>query len=53
MDYKVVKIDGSRGTSAGVPAVLDTGLSLTVPKFIEIGQLVRINTADKVYVERA
>ena len=48
--------DGVRGDSANnvqKPAVLETGLSVTVPLFIKEGGLVKISTADGGYLGRA
>jgi len=48
--------DGVRGDSANnvqKPAVLETGLSVTVPLFIKEGELVKISTADGGYLGRA
>jgi elongation factor P len=34
-------------------AVLETGLKTRVPPFIEVGEVVRINTEDGSYIARA
>ena len=57
VDLKVVETPpGMRGATAsnsGKPATLETGLQVTVPQFIEIGETVRIDTAEGKYLERA
>lgn len=48
--------EGVRGDSANnvqKPAVLETGLSVTVPLFIKEGELVKISTANGEYLGRA
>lgn len=40
-------------TSSYKPAVLETGLKILVPPFIEIGEIVRVDTRDGKYLERA
>lgn len=40
-------------TSSYKPAVLETGLKVQVPQFIEEGQVLRIDTRDGKYLERA
>jgi elongation factor P len=47
---------GVRGDTAqggSKPATLETGATVTVPLFIQIGDLVRVNTVEGTYVERA
>ena len=39
-------------TSSSKPATLETGLVVQVPQFINPGDLVRVDTAEKVYIER-
>ena len=46
---------GEKGNTAqggSKPAILETGLSVQVPLFIQIGDIVRIDTKDKKYIER-
>jgi len=48
--------DGIRGdTTSNVqkPAVLETGLAITVPLFVKGGEMVRVSTADGSYLGRA
>ena len=57
VDLKVVETQpGMKGASAsnsGKPAVLETGLQVSVPQFIDVGDVVRIDTAEGKYLERA
>lgn len=57
LDYKVVQTGGSaRGNSAGAAqkdAVLENGLVVKVPLFINTGEIIRVDTRDASYVERA
>lgn len=57
LDYKVVQTGGSaRGNSAGAAqkdAVLENGLVVKVPLFIKGGEVIRVDTRDGSYVERA
>lgn len=57
MDLKVVEADpGVRGNSATnlyKDAILENGLRVKVPLFIDAGEIVRIDTRDGSYVERA
>lgn len=46
-------IKGQTATSGGKPATLETGLKVTIPTFINVGEKVRINTETGLYVERA
>ena len=54
---KIVEADlGLKGDSsrAGTkPAKIDTGATVQVPLFIEVGEIVKIDTRDGTYVERA
>lgn len=43
---------GDTATGGGKPAVLETGLKVTVPFFIAVGETIRIDTRDNSYVER-
>jgi elongation factor P len=57
VDLKVVDtppgMKGATASNSGKPATLETGLQVQVPQFIEIGEVVRIDTADGKYLERA
>jgi elongation factor P len=47
---------GMKGATASAsykPATLETGLSVMVPQFIEAGTLIKIDTRDNTYLERA
>ena len=43
---------GDTATGSTKPAMLETGLEVQVPPFIEEGQLVKIDTRTRAYVER-
>jgi elongation factor P len=45
-----VKGDTAQGGSK--PAILETGAPITVPLFVKIGDIVRVNTTEGTYVER-
>lgn len=57
LDYRVVATAGSaRGNSVGATqkeAVLENGLSIKVPLFIKVDEVIRVDTRDGSYVERA
>src|SRR5436309_2781392 len=57
VDLKVTEtppgMKGATASNSGKPATLETGLQVTVPQFIEIGEVVRIDTAEGKYLERA
>ena len=44
---------GNTATNATKPATLETGAEVKVPLFIEIGEMIRIDTRDGSYLERA
>ncbi len=46
-------IKGQTASSSGKPAVLDTGLKVTVPTFVGDGEKIKVNTETGLYVERA
>ncbi len=46
-------IRGQTASSSGKPARLETGLTVTVPTFISVGDKVKVNTETGDYVERA
>ncbi len=56
VDLKVVEtppgVRGDTATGGGKPATLETGLVVTVPFFIENGDIIRVNTEEYEYVER-
>lgn len=57
LDYKVVETAGSvKGNTAGAAqkeAVLENGLRVKVPLFVKVGDILRVDTRDGSYVERA
>ncbi len=57
VDLKVVEtppgMKGATASNSGKPATLETGLQVQVPQFIEAGEVVRIDTAEGKYLERA
>ena len=57
LEYKIVQTGGSaRGNTVGASykdAVLENGLTVKVPLFIKIGEIVRVDTRTGEYVERA
>jgi len=46
-------IKGATATNKPKPATMETGLVITVPNFITVGQKVKIDTQEKKYLERA
>lgn len=46
-------LKGATATSSAKPATMETGLVINVPAFIESGELVRVDTEEGKYVERA
>ena len=57
LDYKIVQTGGSaKGNSVSATqkeAVLENGLKVKVPLFINTGEVIRVDTRDGSYVERA
>ena len=57
VDLKVTDTEpplkGATASGSGKPATLETGFVVTVPQFIQIGELVRISTSSGEYLERA
>jgi len=57
VDLRVVSTDpglkGATATNSGKPATLETGLVVQVPQFISEGEVVRVDTAEGKYLERA
>jgi len=57
IDLKVSKTDpflkGATQSASYKPAVLETGLTVTVPPFINEGDVIRIDTREDKYLERA
>ena len=56
VNMEVTETDpGEKGNTAQggtKPAILETGVSVQVPLFIQIGDKIRVNTRDKKYIER-
>ena len=46
-------IKGATVTGSGKPAVMETGLVVNVPDFIEAGELLEVNTSEGTYIKRA
>ena len=46
-------VKGQTASGSGKPAVLETGLKVTVPQFINAGEKVKVNTDTGEYMERA
>lgn len=57
VDLKVVETEpqmkGATVSGSGKPATLETGLVVSVPQFIEVGQVIRVSTSSGEYLERA
>jgi elongation factor P len=57
VDLKVIATDpglkGATATNSGKPATLETGLVVQVPQFISEGEVIRVDTAEGKYLERA
>jgi elongation factor P len=56
VELKVTDTDpplkGATASGSGKPATLETGLVVTVPQFVQIGELVRVSTSSGEYLER-
>ena len=56
VELKVIKTDprlkGATASNQNKPALLETGLTVAVPPFIEEGEVVRIDTREAAYLER-
>ena len=46
-------VKGQTAAGGGKPATLETGIRVTVPTFVNIGEKVKVNTETGEYVERA
>lgn len=57
VDLRIVETEpplkGATASGGGKPATLETGLVIEVPQFIEVGEVVRVDTRDGKYLERA
>ena len=50
--YTEPGFSGNTTTTSGKPATLENGLEISVPLFVEIGDIVRIDTRTGLYMER-
>ena len=46
-------LKGATASNSGKPATLETGLQVNVPQFINVGDVIRVDTAEGKYLERA
>jgi len=46
-------VKGQTAAGSGKPATVDTGIRVTVPAFVKLGDKIRINTDTGDYIERA
>ena len=46
------QLKGATVSGSGKPATLETGLVVTVPQFVDIGEVVRVSTSTGAYLER-
>jgi elongation factor P len=57
VDLRVMETEpglkGSTVSNVTKPAKMETGLVIQVPSFINEGELIRVNTSEGTYVERA
>jgi elongation factor P len=57
VELKVVETEppmkGATASGGGKPAKLETGLTVEVPQFVEAGEVIRVDTREGKYVERA
>ncbi len=57
VELKVVRTEpflkGATQSASNKPAVLETGLQVSVPQFIKEGDIVRVDTRENSYIERA
>ena len=57
VDLKIIETEPSMKTatvtSSYKPAIVETGLKVQVPPFISEGEVIRIDTSDGKYLERA
>jgi len=57
LDLKVVETEpnlkGATASASMKPAALETGLVVDVPQFISVGDVVRVDTSENKYLERA
>ena len=48
-----IELRGATASNSPKPAITDTGLTLTVPPFVKIGEKVIVNTVDGRYLKLA
>lgn len=53
VEYTVVSLDINKSKQGDQQATIDSGATVMVPLFIEVGTRIRVNTNEGVYVERA
>ena len=57
MEFEVTHTEpgvrGDTATGGSKPATIETGATITVPLFVKIGDVIRVNTVEGTYVERA
>ena len=57
VDLKVIEtppgMKGATATNSPKPATLETGLLVQVPQFIEVGEVIRVDTSEGKYLDRA
>ena len=57
VELKVIETEpflkGATQSASSKPAVLETGLTVTVPQFINAGDVIRVDTREDKYLERA
>jgi len=46
-------VKGDTATGGSKPATIETGATITVPLFVKTGDVIRVNTVEGTYVERA
>lgn len=57
LEFEVVETEpylkDANKTGSNKPAILDTGLKITIPPFIEVGEKIKVDTTTNSYIERA
>lgn len=55
LELMIAKIEGEKAKGAGTPsrlAYLETGAKVTVPPFIEVGDIIKVDTRTEEYIQR-
>lgn len=52
VEYTEPAVRGNTATNVTKPAKMETGAELTVPNFVETGELIRVDTRTEEYIER-